>query len=200
MAAWATWTTEPTGSEKEPSKRTRPARAGLAFFHILDWTFGAPGEDDPHLDLGTAYKASRWTRLALSAGWKRCAEDFYQKHGRPKQIWVCELVPNACEKLRAPQWPADWPCVEQHARPHGAAKAKDVRRRVELLRPRFRSFAPRKPWPIRRPGFWRSSRWPCSAACAAGRPAWPSLPPRFRKALAGRERRSRLKAGLGKAG
>src|SRR5438445_27615 len=56
---------------------------------------------DPHLYQGTAYKASGWNRLGQTAGWKRSAEDFYQKHDRPKQIWVRELVPNACRKLCA---------------------------------------------------------------------------------------------------
>ena len=41
---------------------------------------------DPHLYQGTAYKASGWNRLGQTAGWKRSAEDFYQKHERPKQI------------------------------------------------------------------------------------------------------------------
>ncbi len=35
---------------------------------------------DPHLYQGTAYKASGWSRLGATAGWKRNAEDFYQKH------------------------------------------------------------------------------------------------------------------------
>ena len=61
---------------------------------------------DPHLYQGTAYKASGWHRLGQTGGWKRSAEDFYQKHERPKQIWVRELVPNACGKLCARQLPA----------------------------------------------------------------------------------------------
>jgi predicted transposase YbfD/YdcC len=96
---------------------------------------------DPHLYQGTAYKASGWTRLGHTAGWKRSAEDFYQKHDRPKQIWVRELMPKTCQKLRAPQLPSDWQSVEQNARPHCAAKAKEVRSLVEHLRaevPEFR--------------------------------------------------------------
>jgi hypothetical protein len=97
---------------------------------------------DPHLYQGTAYKASGWTRLGQTAGWKRSAEDFYQKHDRPKQIWVRQLAPRVCEKLRAPQLPPDWQAVEQTARPHCAAKAKEVRSLVEHLRaqvPEFRA-------------------------------------------------------------
>src|SRR6266480_3476341 len=97
---------------------------------------------DPHLYQGTAYKASGWNRLGQTAGWKRSAEDFYQKHERPKQIWVRELVPHACHKLRAPELPPEWKKVEQKARPHCTAKAAQMRSLVEHLRaqvPEFRS-------------------------------------------------------------
>src|SRR3989475_2403316 len=97
---------------------------------------------DPHLYQGTAYKASGWNRLGQTAGWKRSAEDFYQKHERPKQIWVRELVPNACGKLCAQQLPPEWKKVEDKARPHCTAKATQMRSLVEHLRgqvPDFRS-------------------------------------------------------------
>lgn len=97
---------------------------------------------DPHLYQGTAYKASGWTRLGHTAGWKRSAEDFYQKHDRPKQIWVRELVAHACQRLRAPELPADCQSVEHRARCHCTAKAKEVRSLVEHLRaevPEFRA-------------------------------------------------------------
>ena len=96
---------------------------------------------DPHLYQGTAYKASGWNRLGQTAGWKRSAEDFYQKHDRPKQIWVRELFPNACRKLRAPELPPDWKPVQEKASPHCAATAKEMRSLVEHLRaevPEFR--------------------------------------------------------------
>jgi len=89
---------------------------------------------DPQLYRGTAYKVSGWCQLGRSAGWKRDATDFYQKHDRPKQIWVRELVKNACVKLRAPQLPPDWAPVEQNAAPHCTAKAPHLRSLVETLR------------------------------------------------------------------
>ena len=89
---------------------------------------------DPHLYQGTAYKASGWHRLGQTAGWKRDAEDFYQKHGRPKQIWVRELAPKAGEKLRAASLPPPWRSVEEKAPPHCAAKARAMRSLVEHLR------------------------------------------------------------------
>jgi hypothetical protein len=97
---------------------------------------------DPHLYQGTAYKASGWHRLGQTAGWKRHAEDFYQKHDRPKQIWVRELVPKACRKLCAPQLPPAWRRVEEKAAPHCTAKVPQMRSLVEHLRaqvPEFRS-------------------------------------------------------------
>ena len=97
---------------------------------------------DPHLYQGTAYKASGWHRLGQSAGWKRSAEDFYQKHDRPKQIWVRELVPNAGRKLCAPELLPEWRRVEENAAPHCTAKVPELRSLVEHLRaevPEFRS-------------------------------------------------------------
>jgi hypothetical protein len=96
---------------------------------------------DPHLYQGTAYKASGWNRLGQTAGWKRSAEDFYQKHDRPKQIWVRELVPNACAKLRGEQLPPEWKVVEEKATPRCTAKVGEVRSLVDHLRgvPEFRS-------------------------------------------------------------
>ena len=97
---------------------------------------------DPHLYQGTAYKASGWNRLGQTAGWKRTAEDFYQKHERPKQIWVRELVAHACRKLCAQLLPPDWKAVEEKALPHCTAKAPQMRSLVGHLRaevPEFRS-------------------------------------------------------------
>jgi hypothetical protein len=97
---------------------------------------------DPHLYQGTAYKASGWSRLGQTAGWKRSAEDFYLKHDRPKQIWVRELVPEACRKLCAPSLPTEWKKLEQEAAARCTAKAPQMRSLVEHLRaqvPEFRS-------------------------------------------------------------
>jgi hypothetical protein len=53
----------------------------------------------------TAYKASGWQSLGYSSGFKRVAQDFYQRHGRPKELWVKELDPWAWRWLRAKQLP-----------------------------------------------------------------------------------------------
>src|SRR6266496_2069290 len=96
----------------------------------------------PHLYQGTAYKASGCSRLGHTPGWRLKAEGFEQKHERPKQIWVRELVPEACRKLCAQSLPAEWQKVELQAAPRCTAKAPQMRSLVEHLRrqvPEFRS-------------------------------------------------------------
>jgi hypothetical protein len=88
---------------------------------------------DPRYYTGTAYKVSGWCHLGKSAGWKRDADDFYEKNDAPKQIWVRELVKKACVKLRAAQLPADWASVEAAARVRCTAKAPEIRSLMESL-------------------------------------------------------------------
>jgi hypothetical protein len=62
---------------------------------------------DPQLFRGTAYKASGWKAAGQSAGFKRVAQDFYEAHERPKQLFLRELVKHAARKLRQrhlPEW------------------------------------------------------------------------------------------------
>jgi len=55
---------------------------------------------DTQLFRGTAYKASGWKALGLSAGFGRTAQDFYEAHDRPKQLYVREITRHAARKLR----------------------------------------------------------------------------------------------------
>jgi len=96
---------------------------------------------DPRYYQGTAYKVSGWCHLGKTAGWKRDADDFYQKNDAPKQIWIRELVKKACPKLRAPQLPPDWAKVEQARSPRCTAKAEQIRSLMEAVEedvPEFR--------------------------------------------------------------
>jgi hypothetical protein len=96
---------------------------------------------DPSFYTGTAYKVSGWLHLGKTAGWKRDADDFYEKHEASKQIWVRELVKKACRKLRAAQLPPAWAIVEQSIQVRCTAKAVEIRGLMEsLLRevPEFR--------------------------------------------------------------
>lgn len=61
---------------------------------------------DRQLFRATSYKAAGWEVLGYSAGFKRVREDFYERHDRPKELWVKALVPQAWDWLRAEQLPA----------------------------------------------------------------------------------------------
>jgi len=89
---------------------------------------------DPQEYRGTAYKVSGWSQLGHTRGWKRSAVDFYEKHDRPKQVWIRELDKHACVKLRAPEWPPQWAKVQAKAAPHCTAKAPQIRSLVGTLR------------------------------------------------------------------
>lgn len=57
---------------------------------------------------GTAYKASGWKAIGTTAGFKRVAEDFYEAHERPKQLYIRELRKHALRGLRSRELPGAW--------------------------------------------------------------------------------------------
>lgn len=95
---------------------------------------------DSQLYQGTAYKVSGWTHLGETAGWKRDAADFYVPHDSPKQIWVRELVRDACVKLRAPVLPEAWAEVEERVRPRCTHTVPEIRGLMESLRKELKEF------------------------------------------------------------
>lgn len=72
---------------------------------------------DGQLFRGTAYKASGWRAVGQSAGFKRVAEDFYEMHDRPKQLYVRELIKHAVRKLRQRRLPEPLQKHEQKVAP-----------------------------------------------------------------------------------
>jgi len=60
---------------------------------------------DPERFRGTCYKASGWTLLGQTQGYKRTRQDYYVEHERPKQLWVRELRPGARTILRGRNLP-----------------------------------------------------------------------------------------------
>lgn len=70
---------------------------------------------DGQLFRGTAYKAAGWLRLDDTSGYARVAEDFYQLHERPKQLWVRALDPAAWRTLRDAQLPPGLAAFERSA-------------------------------------------------------------------------------------
>jgi hypothetical protein len=61
---------------------------------------------DRQLFRATAYKAGGWEALGYSSGFKRVSQDFYERHDRPKELWVKALEPRAWDWLRAEHLPA----------------------------------------------------------------------------------------------
>lgn len=68
---------------------------------------------DPEIFRGTTYKASGWTLLGHTQGFQRSRQDFYERHHKPKQLWVRELQPGARTILRGPNLPAAAAACEQ---------------------------------------------------------------------------------------
>jgi hypothetical protein len=61
---------------------------------------------DPELYRGACYQAAGWQALGRTAGWARAGKDYYQKHDRPKELWVRPLHPQARAWLQAETLPA----------------------------------------------------------------------------------------------
>jgi hypothetical protein len=72
---------------------------------------------DPEHYQGTCYQAANWLPLGRTAGWARAGRDYYQKHDRPKELWVQPLHARAAEWLRAETMPQDLSAFERIAPP-----------------------------------------------------------------------------------
>lgn len=88
---------------------------------------------DTQLFRGTAYKAAGWQAVGLSAGFKRVAQDFYEAHDRPKQLFVRELVKHAARKLRQRYLPAALQGHEQKITPACQLPGAQLTRLWEVL-------------------------------------------------------------------
>ena len=61
---------------------------------------------DPESHAGTVYKATNWVQAGVTKGYSQDHTDFYDPNGRPKKLWLKELVPNACLLMCARELPA----------------------------------------------------------------------------------------------
>lgn len=82
---------------------------------------------------GTAYKSTGWEAIGCTATFKRVAEDFYQAHDRPKQLFVRELVKHARRGLRARQLPSKWGAQERVIERRCALDREGMRSLWEVL-------------------------------------------------------------------
>ena len=88
---------------------------------------------DGQLFRGTAYKAAGWTRLDDTSGYARVAEDFYELHERPKQLWVRALDPVALRSLHAKTLPPALAAFEKPPPPRPQRCRVTPRRLVSLM-------------------------------------------------------------------
>jgi hypothetical protein len=73
---------------------------------------------DTQLFRGTCYKATGWRAIGCTAGFKRVAQDFYQVHERPKQLFVRDLAKHGARTLRARHLPEALGEYERKVKPH----------------------------------------------------------------------------------
>ena len=87
---------------------------------------------DPEQFRGTTYKASGWTLLGQTKGFRRSREDFYEPHGKAKQLWVRELQPGARTVLRGRNLPAACQACEQE-RPPDCVQPPEELKQMQLF-------------------------------------------------------------------
>ena len=102
---------------------------------------------DGQLFRGTAYKAAGWTRLDDTSGYARVAEDFYERHERPKQLWVRALEANALRALSAQTLPPALAAFEKPSPP--------PRPRLRLPARRLESLVDQLPNQVPDPRGWQ---------------------------------------------
>ena len=81
---------------------------------------------DPERFRGTTYKASGWTLLGQTQGFERSRQDFYERHHKPKQLWVRELQPGARTILRGRNLPDACQACEQEQAPDCVHSAPEL--------------------------------------------------------------------------
>lgn len=72
---------------------------------------------DPAYFRGTSYQVSGWLALGRTKGYGRVRRDYYQKHGRPKELWFKTLHPAGVKGLRRRRLPLRYRKYEIDYRP-----------------------------------------------------------------------------------
>lgn len=114
-------------SQREPNLATRCL--GLALRIVADhfeekYSYRpllAESFSDPQLHEGTIYKASNWTPLGFSKGFRRHKTEFYIDEKQPKKYWIYPLVKNAQQLLSSSN---PLPEIHQKGTSEGVAGAR----------------------------------------------------------------------------
>jgi hypothetical protein len=105
---------------------------------------------DPQFFSGACYKASGWTLLGKTQGYKRSRRDYYQAHDQPKTLWARELRPGARTILRGRNLPQALQRVEQNHPP----QCEESPERLKEMRGFFEGLTD---WRKRKPDYPLSS-------------------------------------------
>jgi hypothetical protein len=95
---------------------------------------------DPTHFQGTLYKAGGWTELGMTRGCGRVGRDYYERHNKPKRLFVRELCRKARQGLQADHLKPLWASVEAKVSPGCTHKAQEIHSLIEHLKtvPEFR--------------------------------------------------------------
>jgi hypothetical protein len=88
---------------------------------------------DTQLFRGTCYKATGWRAIGCTSGFKRVAQDFYQEHERPKQLFVRELAKHGARNLRSRQLPQALGEYEAKVNPRCLLRAEETKSLRQVL-------------------------------------------------------------------
>ncbi len=120
---------------------------------------------DPQIHTGVVYRAGGWTELGETKGWGRCAREYYEKHGRPKQLFARELAKHARRSLQAEQLKPALAMVEEKARPRCTLHGPELRSFVQ----HFKGTTDHRKWIGRYPLWSLLAIVALASLCGAGR-------------------------------
>jgi hypothetical protein len=92
---------------------------------------------DESLYRGTCYRACGFQAVGATEGFGRSSRDFYQAHGRPKQLYLRELRPGAFQQLRQARLPRELAAYEAEVTgpcPFRAPALESLLERLGVLR------------------------------------------------------------------
>jgi hypothetical protein len=120
---------------------------------------------DPQWYTGAVYRAGGWIELGMTNGWGRCARDYYEKHDRPKRLFVRELVKHARRSLQAEHLKPSLAMVEAKVRPRCTLGYREVHSLVE----EFKGVKDHRRWIGRYPLWSLLAIVGLANLCGAGR-------------------------------
>jgi hypothetical protein len=88
---------------------------------------------DPEHYRGACYQAANWLPLGRTAGFARAGRDYYEKHDRPKELWVQPLHPQAVAWLRAERMPEALAAAERVPPPRNRLGAPDLEHLIDVF-------------------------------------------------------------------